>query len=343
MRGRFAAMGAAWVVMLLAGLVLAADQKTDAGPKPSIEIPRMMQDFGDVFERPTYEYSFVVRNRGNADLVIQSVKPGCGCTVAKFDSIIAPGKEGNIKLVLDGGRVHGEFQKTASVKCNDPDHPELTLTIAGHEIPYVKVEPEGTIYLHGRFDEDVEKSVVLSSNEKGVDLKVTGVSSNVDDKITYSYAPGPGKGETTLTIKKNKDMPTSSAYGAITVHTSSDKSPDTVLQVHIMTKGTISVTPSTLNYGVVKFGNKSPGDPVTKSVMILKTEGEFQVKDVVVSNKNFTAKVQSVQAGKQYKIEVTFVPPAQSEANQREIGEMIINTSDEHEPSVRVHLIARAM
>lgn len=342
MSKRFVAIGA-WAFVLLASVAFAADQKSDAGPQPSIEIPRMTQDFGNVFERPTYEYAFAVKNRGDAALVIESVKPGCGCTVAKFDSIIAPGSEGQIKLVLDGGRVHGKFQKTATVKCNDPEHPVLTLTIAGNEVPYVNVEPQGTIYLHGRYDEDVVKSVVLSSNEKDVTLKIKGVSSNIDDKIDYSYKPGPGKGETTLTISKKKNLPTSSAYGAITVKTNSTKAPDTILQVHVMTKGSISVTPSTLNYGVVKFGNKTPGDPVTKSVMVLSTEGSFQIKNVDVSNKNFTAKVSSIREGKQYKIEVTFKPPVQKDAQQREIGEMVVNTTDPHEPAITVHLVARAM
>jgi hypothetical protein len=50
--------------------------KKGSNPKPSIEIPKMKQDFGEVFEREKYEYSFKVFNRGNADLVIEDVKPG---------------------------------------------------------------------------------------------------------------------------------------------------------------------------------------------------------------------------------------------------------------------------
>jgi hypothetical protein len=39
--------------------------------------------------RPSaHEYSatFVVRNKGNADLIIEDAAPGCGCTAAKFDA-----------------------------------------------------------------------------------------------------------------------------------------------------------------------------------------------------------------------------------------------------------------
>jgi hypothetical protein len=44
--------------------------------QPSIHIPQLRHDFGEIFERDKYEYSFVVMNRGKADLVIENVKPG---------------------------------------------------------------------------------------------------------------------------------------------------------------------------------------------------------------------------------------------------------------------------
>lgn len=344
MRNRFMSLGAGVLVLCMGAGTAAGAPQAAAGNKPSIEIPRMRQDFGEVFERAKYEYSFVVRNRGKADLVIEDVKPACGCTVAQFDKVIAPGSEGKIELVLDGERVHGEFAKTAIVKTNDPEHPELTLTIAGTEIPFMKMVPEGTVYLHGRFDEAVEKTVTLSSNEKDFALAITGVTSNIDDKITYKVEPAAKKGEFVLRVQKKTDVPPSSAYGAITIKTNSEKSPETVLQVHVLSKGSISVTPQTLNYGSVKFGAKgAKGEPVTKAVMILKTDGQFELKDAIIDNKNFTARIEPVEPGKQYKVEVTFVPPAKTSATQREVGELLINTSDPREPSVKVHLVARAM
>ncbi len=345
MRNRFVPLGAGVLALCVGAAVVASLPRGAAAEnKPSVEIPRMRQDFGEVFERAKYEYSFTVRNRGTADLVIEDVKPACGCTVAKYDKVIAPGGEGKIELVLDGERVHGEFAKTAVVKTNDPEHPELTLTIAGHEIPFLNVVPEGTIYLHGRYDEAVEKSVTLTSNEKDFDLKITGVTSNIDDKIEYQVKPGSARGSFVLDVKKKMNTPPSSAYGNITVATNSEKSPETILQVHVMTKGSISVTPQTLNYGMVQFGAKgAAGNPVTKSVMILKTDGTFDLKDVVIDNKNFSAKIEPVEPGKQYKVEVTFVPPAKTSATHREVGELVIGTSDPREPSVKVHLVARAM
>jgi len=73
-------MSALALVFLLpaAGGAQNAQKKAAAagGPKPVIEIPKMTHDFGQLFEQDKYAYSFVVRNRGNADLVINDVRPG---------------------------------------------------------------------------------------------------------------------------------------------------------------------------------------------------------------------------------------------------------------------------
>jgi len=65
--------------------------------------------------------------------------------VAKFDKVIPPGREGKIELAIGGDKVHGEFTKSATVESNDPDHPHMTLTLTGKEIPYVDIEPQGTV------------------------------------------------------------------------------------------------------------------------------------------------------------------------------------------------------
>jgi hypothetical protein len=66
------------VAMLLVATVLLGSLAAALAdePQPEIYIPKMRHDFGDVYEQQTFEYSFVVRNKGKADLIIESVKPG---------------------------------------------------------------------------------------------------------------------------------------------------------------------------------------------------------------------------------------------------------------------------
>jgi Protein of unknown function (DUF1573) len=346
-------LGALTFVIAVAGLVVAQEaSKTGApkkvaasGPQPIIEIPKMRHDFGEVYEADKFEYTFIVKNKGKADLVIQDVKPGCGCTVANFDKVIPPGGEGSIELVLDGTRVHGDFSKTAQVHSNDPEHPELTLTIAGKKVALVNVVPDGVIYLQGRYEEVIEKEVTISSNEKLPDFKVLGATSDIDDKISYEVKPGLKKGDYVLKVKKNPELPMSSSYGTITVKTNSAKAPETKVQVQVMTKGNITVSPSSVNFGNVPFAAKDKtAAPVTRTIMVIKNSGDgLDLKDVKIDNPNFKAKVESVTPGKQFKVEITFQPPQKRNVVQRETGELIINTNDPREPMVRVHVVAKAI
>lgn len=332
------------VTLLLLLTFVSPSWAADAGPQPKIEIPRIRYDIGKIFEQPQYEYAFTVRNRGKADLIIDKVQPGCGCTAAKFDSLIAPGSEGKIWLVVDGNKVHGEFEKTATVHSNDPVHSVMTLYIAGNERPYVNVTPAGRIYLMGHFDEPVEKKVTLSSNEEGLDFKVSGVTSDVDEQITYDVTPGDAHGEYVLTVRKNPKLPTNTTYGAIYVHTNSEHSPEVGIPVQVVTKGAITVQPEMVNFGRVKFTeNGTNASPVTRSVILLKTSGEFAVEDVSVDNEHFVASLKETVPGKRFEVSVTFQPPVKSKVSQREVGELHIRTNDPGEPSITVRMVARAL
>jgi hypothetical protein len=338
---RFQAVAALCIAASLPGTLL-AQEAPQPKPGPAIEISKMVIDLGQIFEKDTYEYVFKVRNKGTEDLVIQDVKPGCGCTTASFDKLIPPGGEGKIELIVDGHKVEGTFSKPVEVETNDPNYPVLTLTVAGSEMSYLSVTPSGTIFLQGRYGQEVEQTLTLTSNEPDLDFKVVGLSSDIDDKITYKAQPGPNKNEYTLRVTKNPKLPTMSTYGALFVRTNSRNMPETTLQVQVMTKGAISVSPSTLNFGPVKYASESaPAPPVSRDVLVSKTTGPFQIQDVTLNNARFAARVEPVTEGQLYRIRVTFTPPVRTQNRQSEKAEMIIHTDDATEPAVRVQVVAR--
>jgi hypothetical protein len=44
--------------------------------EPEIYVEKLVHDFGRVFQQETFSHTFVIRNKGKADLVIKEVKPG---------------------------------------------------------------------------------------------------------------------------------------------------------------------------------------------------------------------------------------------------------------------------
>jgi hypothetical protein len=333
-----------WVVAGVATLAMGASDSARAQGQPKIDIPETRHDFGRVFERKQYVHDFIVYNRGDAELEIKNVRPTCGCTVTNYDKTIAPGKQGKIEFVLDGEKVHDEFNKNATVSSNDPVSPTMTIAVSGIEVPYLDIQPEGTVYLHGRHGEQVVKTMTVKTNEDISDFKITRVSSNIDDKITYTVKPSSMPGAYDVTVYKNPNLPTLITYGNIYLHTNSSVEPTTPIQVHVVTKGDITVSPTMVNFGPVRFADTAgSGQEVTRAIIVSKSSGKFAVKDVEFNNPNFRASVAPVTDGLQYRVEVTFKPPLKSNTTQSETAEMIIHTSDAGEPAIRVQVSARAM
>jgi hypothetical protein len=262
--------------------------------------------------------------------------------VAKFDKVIPPGQEGKVNLVIDGKKVTGSFSKSATIRSNDPETPVVSVSMVGQEIPYVQVEPN-RVYLQGRYGEKIERAINISSNEEDLDFEVTGVTSNIDDKITYK-AEKLDDGTYNVKLWKNPKLPTLNTYGTLFVHTNSEHSPESVVQVQVVTKGSITVQPSTINFGGVQFSSgEEDARPVKKQVTLIRSDGEFKIQDIQFSSDNYEAKYSEVVPGKRYSVAVTFHPPVKTQARQREVGEMIIHTNDPTEPTLTVKLVARAM
>jgi hypothetical protein len=78
------------------------------------------QNIGKVKKGQVVEIAWRFKNIGKKPLVIQDVRPGCGCTVAdKPEEPIAPGDESVIKGKFDSNnQSEGEHNKTISVLAN---------------------------------------------------------------------------------------------------------------------------------------------------------------------------------------------------------------------------------
>jgi len=164
------------LALLAPGLVPMLALAQNASPsQPRMEMREVVFSFGDVYHQEKYVHSFPVRNLGVANLEIKAVNPSCGCTAVKFDRVITPGQTGQIELSIDGAKVHGDFEKSAAVESNDSEHPHLVLKVTGREIPYVNIQPEGTLLLEGRFGEPIEQELAVTSNEKDLVPKMKGI------------------------------------------------------------------------------------------------------------------------------------------------------------------------
>ncbi|MFA8450957.1 MAG: DUF1573 domain-containing protein [Bacteroidales bacterium] len=96
-----------------------ADNPTSKDNLPKIKFSDFSHDFGKVIQGEKVSYSFKFKNIGDSDLVINSVKTSCGCTVGKYKKDpIPPGGEGFISVTFDSENRRGYQNKTVRVIAN---------------------------------------------------------------------------------------------------------------------------------------------------------------------------------------------------------------------------------
>jgi hypothetical protein len=100
-----------------AGAALKKAPAEDAFPELFIAEPNY--DWGTAFRGETIRHTFSVANSGKTTLVIQEVKPQCGCTLATdYKSSLAPGESTEITLTLETGALTGSKQKHTEIISN---------------------------------------------------------------------------------------------------------------------------------------------------------------------------------------------------------------------------------
>lgn len=118
-------------IILSAGFIMAQDGKK----APKGVFKTSVHDFGKIAESSeSASYDFVVKNEGDAPLIIQRVQTTCGCTTPNYTTEpILPGKEGVIKVTYSTVGRPGAFSKKITVFSNVPDE-VYTLLIKGEVV-----------------------------------------------------------------------------------------------------------------------------------------------------------------------------------------------------------------
>ncbi|MBO4655159.1 MAG: DUF1573 domain-containing protein [Bacteroidales bacterium] len=191
--------------------------------QPKIQFDQTTYNFGQIREedgKVTARFNFT--NVGTEDLVLKSVRPGCGCTAANYTkTAVAPGQKGFIDATYNPANRPGSFNKNIKVTTNEPEmqvekpSPHL-LFIKGNVTPKPKTpfEKEGYTLGQGnvRFKNNTTKLEVLNTQQhldtfqvknfgkKAVEVKLN--SNNFVSEAYRSFGPEIQPGEEGIVVLK---------------------------------------------------------------------------------------------------------------------------------------------
>jgi len=181
---------------------------------PEIYVDNMTFDGGKAAEGSVLKTQFKITNTGDEPLKITNVRPGCGCTVVSYDSVIAPGKSGFIKpeVNLKGFRP-GEMSRGVTVTSNAANDPNIHLMIKAVVTAPIELSES---YLN--FGEAAKVTLTISSAKK--DLKINNVAfkpqdgqnipgwaANAPIKVQYTFAADSSRSDGLKTYKLTLNAP----------------------------------------------------------------------------------------------------------------------------------------
>jgi hypothetical protein len=323
----------------------AAATKAAAEEKaPRLTIVEPVKDFSVVPKGQKLDWSFVVKNTGNADLQIISAKPGCGCTVADFDKIIKPGETGKITAHVDTTAFSGPIAKSVTVESNDPNTPTSQLTLHAIVEPFVEAYPAGFVR-YNMLQGDAETQTVTLYSEETEPFEITKIEvpgdwvrathrkiENEADRAAGVGKAGQNQYKVDITVG-GPDAKIGPLADKVHIITNSKHQPDYYISVSGVIRPTIRVEPTGINFGEVASSDNAATRTVILRSNDLKTPDRFVVNNVESSSPLVAANVKPTANKGEYEVTLQ----VKKDAKPGDIdGQVKIFTSDKINPVVTV-------
>ncbi|MEZ6196282.1 MAG: DUF1573 domain-containing protein [Planctomycetota bacterium] len=307
------------LALLLAGLAAAQT------PKIVIE-GEARWDFGRLEQGEKREMTFVIRNPGDAELVIDKIGVTCGCVSVKETQARVPaGGRYEVVASLDSTRVAGVIAKEIFLTSNAPGRPRISIEVKGEILsPWWIVGGTGIVF--GELDAGVVTTRSLRIQvRRGLDLELKRLYSSSPNVLAEAVPFGKPEDEEhgfELRLTVDGKAPAGRTLRAdVSFELNAKYKTNGFVTVHAEIKGPLIVSPDRIPFGGIKRG-----ETATKVVRIEKRKGDgLVIEKVFCSDKQVSWTVKEVAAGRAFAITFTLTP----EAGKTQIsGRVHVKTND---------------
>lgn len=256
---------------------------------PDISSPQPVIDIGDVFQGESKSTTFVIENKGTAELGLLRVVPKCGCTIPtlrlpdtgeemKIPMIVgdrpfltlAPGKKCEINVTFNSaGQGGNEITKPIHVESNDPDTPsyELTLKINLKRIAFY--EPQA-VQLGSVTIGDTKQATITVRPGPGVSFDIAKIAPVEHLAFeTQDSAMADGRKEFAITVTLLSSAPIGAFNRTLQIETSIPTAPKIKIPIFADVKPAIRIdTGNPFNSSMLDLGVMKPGEAHRKTFEI---------------------------------------------------------------------------
>jgi len=280
---------------------------------PVIQFETNFFDFGKLIAPGAVAGVFKFKNAGEGVLQVDPPHPSCGCTVAKvIPDTLVPGEHGEIDYTVNLDHAMQGVQKHIMVHSNDPQTPDVRLTMQMDYSPLYVFNPTllQLQLLAGK--SDTERSVqVTRTDGKPVDIeRLTGSQPWVSAVADPAFQPGTNAAQVNVTIHRPAS-PSAVLSASVQLWTAdeTDRPMQTLLTL-CQVQGALSVAPTRMYWVIPNFGDSITNYPdvaLSRKLTLTSISGQpVKLGKVSVGIQGMSAQTVPKEGGKAYDLILKF-------------------------------------
>lgn len=201
----------------------------------------------------------------------------------------------------------GNLKKSATIHSNDPENPQIKLTLSAQIKVPISLEPRGVL-LHGFIDENITAVMTIKAHEDQP-LILEPVKLSLPNKVTYdlkTIEEGRAYQVTFRNISKKRDK----YNGFLKLKTNYTNKPQITAMVFGYIKGSLQLRPEAINFGKIGM-TIMKGQPAgeliyRRTIMITLNRGDtLKIEKIEINKGLFEAQIHEIQENRRYQIGVT--------------------------------------
>jgi len=230
--------------------------------------------------------------------------------VARFDRAIPPGGEGEIVLSLNTKGYQGTMQKYAVAYTNDPNSPQVNLTVRAQVKVPISIHPRG-VMLEGFVGDTVQQLVTIQGHlDRPLVLESKELS--LPERVAYELKTAEG-GKIYHVILRNISRKADRYSGFLRLKTNYPEKPEIDVLFLGYIRENLYFQPESIHFGTLKAEGPREkqlgGSPYERSVLVSLHRGEnLKIEKVEINREFFETNVKEVQPGKSFRIDVKLKP-----------------------------------
>lgn len=282
---------------------------------PKLVVSEPHVDLGVVRQGGIYDFTYVVTNQGDSNLLIRRIRSTCGCTVARPNKpqVLKPGEQLTVDASFDSANRVGPQRKTIEVYSNDPVNPKTELSFSAVVEAVYQLRPNIKIlkFRNKRRGETLDRKLSLLSGKKDSQIEILDVTFS-SGGMSHAIEPIKERGYDgfRLSLTLNDDVPIGRYQADLQIKVSTNGEEDILtLPIDGEVISDITVRPTYL----LEVAPILPGEQLTVGRITLQAVNRgtpFQIRRVDTGPK-LTCTIEETQPGLEYHLQLSVADSAE--------------------------------